>query len=523
MRKTPVFLFVFILFFHGCNSTPESVRLAAIDSLIMADDRDSAYAEILRLDPHFSNAEDMAHYQLLLARTSFQTGHLLASDSTIDNAIAYYEETTDWEKLTDAYYYKAQGLNKRKEYAHAVKYYKKAEETAQKTDNIHQKYKIAESLVRINHVCGNYQLQLNYARKALGYALESGNKNYIAYSYFNLSWVFQFLGNVDSVCHYARELIPRLEDIYPRDIPHFLSSIGYMYFNENKLDSAKLYYEKSLSYLEHSNTLENLADVYMKEGNQEKAYELWQRAFLIDDENSKEVSMFNMLQCDLDNNRNLEDACERLYRIFAIKDSLSNTLKDRTILEMQQQYDEEVSRHQFQHKIMKWMVASLILVVILLFIVGFAKYKENQSRLTLAKNQMLINQYNHELILLRQQHQDTEQQKEILSRKISEMIENGSPMLNYGKKLYEDITQGKNTVRWKKNDYQCFVEYYKTLHFTEYEEMVRRYKHLTVQNIFYLILCEMGKNDDEIADIKGVNIESLRMTKKRLKDEKRKS
>ena len=61
---------------------------------------------------------------------------------------------------------------------------------------------------------------------------------------------------------------------------------------------------------------------------------------------SKEVSMFNMLQCDLNENRNLEDACERLYRIFAIKDSLSNTLKDKTILEMQQQYDEEVSRHQ---------------------------------------------------------------------------------------------------------------------------------------------------------------------------------
>jgi hypothetical protein len=56
MRKTPVFLFVFILFFHGCNSTPESVRLAAIDSLIMADDRDSAYAEILKGSIHVQYA-----------------------------------------------------------------------------------------------------------------------------------------------------------------------------------------------------------------------------------------------------------------------------------------------------------------------------------------------------------------------------------------------------------------------------------------------------------------------------------
>ena len=525
MRKIPISLFVLILFFHGCSSTPESIRLAAIDSLVMADERDSAYAEILHMDPHFSNAENKAHYQLLLARTSFQTGHLLASDSTIDNAIAYYEENTDWEKLTDAYYYKAQGLNKRKEYAEAIRYYKKAEETAQKTDNIHQKYKIAETLVRINHVSGNYQLQLDYARKALGYALESNNKNYIAYSYFNLSRVFQFLKNVDSVCFYARELIPRLDDIYPRDVPHFFSCIGYMYFNENKLDSAKLYYEKSLDLLKHSNTLENLADVYMKEGNQQKAYELWKEAFLTNDENTKEVSMFNMLQCDLNENRNLEDACERLYRIYAIKDSISNTLTDRTILEMQQQYDEEVSRQLYENKIMRWMIAALLLGILLLIGVGYAKYRQYRTRQALANHQLLINYYKHELSLLNEQCQNVEQQKEELNRKIREMIENGSPMLNHGKILYEDIVENKTIVKWEKKDYQCFVDYFKTMHFKEYDKMMGKYTNLTLRSAVLLILVGMGKDNNDISHIMGITKKSVntnlnRLNKKRISTEK---
>ena len=572
MRKIPIFLFVLILFFHGCSSTPESIRLAAIDSLVMADERDSAYAEILRMNPHFSNAEDKAHYQLLLARTSYMTDNTLDSDSTIDGAISYYEKNTDWEKLTDAYYYKAACLYERKKYAEAIRYYKKAEETAQKTDNIHQKYKIAESLVRINHVGGNYKLQLDYARKALGYALESNNKNYIATSYFNLSQAFQFLRNVDSVCVYTRELIPRLDDIYPEQRPDFLCCIGYMYFNENKLDSAKLYYQKSLDLLKHSNTLENLADVYMKEGNQQKAYELWKEAFLTNDENTKEISMFNMLQCDLDKNRNLEDACERLYRIYAIKDSISNTLTDRTILEMQQQYDEEVSRQLYENKIMRWMIAALLLGMLLLIGVGYAKYRQYRTRQVMVKNQMLINQYNHEIINLNSQYdnarqiirqyesvihnyqnhirqleitggnnekrmeelnrqlerymlihqemedlcKDTENQKETLRLKMKDIIENGSPKLSHGQVLYDDIMKNKKIVNWKETDYQCFAYYYEALYFTKYESMVSKYRNLTTYDIFYLILRDMGKNNKEIAQILGIGENSIRSVKYRV-------
>jgi hypothetical protein len=71
-------------------------------------------------------------------------------------------------------------------------------------------------------------------------------------------------------------------------------------------------------------TLVNLADVYVKEGNKEKAYRLWQKASLLDDGGQKDVIMFNMLQYDLDHKNNLEDACERMNRIYAIKDSIGD-------------------------------------------------------------------------------------------------------------------------------------------------------------------------------------------------------
>jgi tetratricopeptide (TPR) repeat protein len=143
-------------------------------------------------------------------------------------------------------------------------------------------------------------LQLNYAKKALDYALEAGNKNWIAYSYFNLSRAYQAVGNVDSLSIYAKELITRLDDIYPQDLPAFKACIGYMYYKKGEWELAKKYYEESLEHQETAHTLVNLADVYVKEGNEEEAYKLWKRAFLLNDGNVKDVKVSRSIHTALD-------------------------------------------------------------------------------------------------------------------------------------------------------------------------------------------------------------------------------
>ena len=111
---------------------------------------------------------------------------------------------------------------------------------------------------------------------------------------------------------------------------------------------------------------------------------------------------------------------------------------------------------------------------------------------------------------------DAERQKEVLRNNISDIVENASPMLNRGKILYDFIQDDKPTVSWSKDDFQCFVEYYKALHIKEYEAIEGKYRHLTLHNLFFLILNEMGKDNKAISQIMGISPESIRTIKHRL-------
>ena len=537
MKKTPFMLLTIILLACSHVSNNDAVRLNMVDSLIIAEQYDSAYHEIMDMDNHFDNDEDKAHYQLLLFQTSYLTYNTLSTDSVIDNAIAYYEKSNDKDRLSDSYYYKAACLRERSNLTQAIQFYKKAEETAQETENLRLKYKIAESLVKTNSQSGNYNLQLDYGRKALGHALKSGNKNWIAYSYFNLSMAFQDLNNVDSLSFYAKELIPRLGDIYPVDLPYFLSCIGFMYFKQGKLDLAKKYYEESLSHKEIALTLGNLADVYLAEDNEEEAYKLWQKAFLLDDGTRKDVIMFDMLQYDLKHEQNLENACERMYDIFTYKDSLTNALKDHTILEMQHDYDEEVQSLIHEKAILKWMIATLIMALLLLLLLGYIKYKQYKTKLTMSKHQMLISQYNSEIKRLEDECRVTKQdmkknkaleetckkaEREIdeLKNKIADIVENASPILNRGKLLYDNIMKNETTAKWSKDDYNCFLEYYRTFYPLEYETIEKKHPNQTIHNTFFLVLCEIGKDNKAISKIMGISEDSVRSIKYRVKKSK---
>ena len=104
----------------------------------------------------------------------------------------------------------------------------------------------------------------------------------------------------------------------------------------------------------------------------------------------------------------------------------------------------------------------------------------------------------------------------MLKQKITDLVEKSSPILNRGKILYDDILHNKATVSWSKDDYKCFVEYYKAIHVKEHESIDRRYKNLTYRNVFFLILNEMGKNNKDISQIMGISQESIRTIRHRL-------
>lgn len=560
------FLYVVAILFilTGCGGQQGMSRLVEIDSLVSKDMYDSAYQEILKYKKNFGhNIKPQVYYYLLLTQTSLLTNHPLTSDSMINISIAYYKKNQNDEKLSTAYYYKAEYLLQCKKYAQAIILCKKAYDLAHKINNYELQYKAAKLISYINCINGNYDLQLEYAKKTLEYAINTKKDRWIACAYNDMNEAYQYLGIIDSATIYAEKTIPYLNSVDQDDLPYFLNSIGYVYIMKDS-QKAKELFKKSLSLKPLSRTLENLAYIYKKEGNEEKAYELWKNALFCDDDIPVDKIIYHILQYNLSNN-NLDSACEQLHRLSTIKDSLRTVLADRSIQQIQQKYDEKVVSDRHEKEILKWSIAILLLVIIVISLIGYMKYKkyrlkliingylneirrisecnnnaekqigelrsrvseyveqisklnqaDNTSKLESSFLKETIEKYTEQINKLQIEHKEAEQQIADLNQKIKDLMNQESPRLAKGKLLYDQIMQNGTTVVWTNDDYKCFIGYYKAINFVSYTKVMKKYSPKTVHNTFFLLLYEMGKEDKDIRQIMGITQEAIRSTRFRI-------
>ena len=515
MSKNNIILSVVAFICCGCGHRIDSADLNRIDSLVSAERYDSAYQEVQKINPQtIVNPEDKAHYNLLLTRTSILTDHTCPSDSLIDSSISFYEKVGDKEHLCDAYYYKAFYLIDKGDYSSAIILCKNAEDLANQTKNKYQQYKIAECIAHINAINGNYDLQLQYSRYALNYALNTRNQEWVLLAYNSMCEAFLFHELIDSAFVYAGKMIPLVENMNLREKPYILDNIGYTFFVKGE-QQAKSFFEKSLALHPMARTIEHLAYLYLHEGQKERAYNLWKEALVTEDVIPQDNTLYQILQHDLEHH-NIEGACERLYNIVSIKDSLNNVLKDRSIQRIQQDFDEKATQEKHNQEVLHWVVTALALVIIVLLLLGDIQYRRHKARLLLDEHQMLIAHYQSEINRLKSNREGTEQQIADLNQQINDLLEQDSPRLYHGKMLYDQIVENGTTVTWTKEDYNCFVDYYKAKDFASYSKIVRKHHPKTVHNTLFLILYEIGKDDKDVRRIMGITQEAIRSTRFRI-------
>lgn len=421
MYRKVLLFFISTLLLYGCEYRSSSTKLAEIDSLVEEEMYDSAYQEALKFNNKFESDENMAHYYLLLTQTGLLTGNPLTSDSLINISISYYEKNMDKEKLCDAYYYKAIYLINKKDYNHGIILSKKAYDLAQQSRNNGQQYKISEFISYINRVSGNYDLQLKYAKEAVYNALKTKRNRWIAYAYNDLNEAYQYKGEIDSAIIYAEKNVAYLDYIDTNDLPYILNNIGYAYMDAHP-QKAKEFFERSIKQKPLTRTLENLAYIYEKEGYGEKAYELWNNALLCEDDISIDKIIYHILQYNL-SHKNLDGACEKLYNIILINDSLKTALKDRTIQKLQQDYDTKLANDKYNMTIQRWVLLALTLSIIFLALIGYVQYRKYKTRIRFKEHQLLINSYINEIGRLKGHNNNVEYQMGELKDRISGYLE----------------------------------------------------------------------------------------------------
>lgn len=522
MMKKVIYLFVLFILLIDCRGIQVSERLNYIDSLVVKEQYDTACALLEELRKTTMTAEEQAHFYLLTTQLGYLTNRPLPSDSLLDLAIIYYNKVDNPEKLANAYYYKSYQSELDGDYPQAILYGKEAERLAMysQTGNASLKYKILESLAYLNGLCDNNLLQLQYSKNALAVAQEAQNKNWIAYSYNRISFAFANLGQYDSALVYVEKTIPYFDYVYDTDKAEFLTNIGQLYKEEDE-SKAKEYFEKALTYNELPGTYEHLADVYYDEGKKEEAYRLWKKALTLNGRYEKDNLIHNILTYDLEHG-NLDESSKNLDKIIAIKDSMLYLLRNDTIKDLQLRFDHEVAMHEADKELIhtQWILFGLVFVLgIMAFYIFIRKKKEETLQ---REYQMQLYAYTTEINELQANKEDVKNAEiaiEKLNKKIKELLDDKSPKLKQGRMLYDHIIGGGTAINWSYKEETLFNNYYAATNYQNYNRLrkVERSVKLSAHNLFYLILKEMDRSDEEIRRIMALSPEGLRSLRSRTK------
>lgn len=544
MRKT-IHLFAILLMLTACNGTRVTEKLNQIDSLIAKEQFDSACIIQNSLTEATMTEEDKAHYCLLSTQLGYVTNHPLPSDSLLEMALTYYNKVGNDQKLANAYYYKSCRSEINNDYPRAILQCKEAERFAMKTDDTHLQYKIAEFLAYLNGMCRNELLQLQYAKKALAIAHVAQNNNWLAYSYNDISFAFRNLGQYDSACFYIEKSIPYSQYVYESGKAGYFTNIGLFYKGKDP-EKAKEFLEKAITYEELPEAIEHLADVYYSTGNKEKAYELWKKALTKNSRYDKINLIHSIISYDLEHG-NIDDVSKNVDEIINIKDSILNKLKNDTIKDLQLRFDHEVAMHEADKKLLntqRLLLGSAIILVLMAFYLFYRKKKEEASQrehqdqlyaytteidqLTANKDKALAHiselesnkdENLQKINQLEKEAKDAETAIKELNLKIKKLLDEGAPKLKEGKRLYDQIMEGQTTLEWTNKDEEYFNKYYAATNYQSYNRLrkVKRVTKLSTHNMFYLILKEMGKSDEEIKRIMVLSPEGLRSIRSRTK------
>ena len=106
-----------------------------------------------------------------------------------------------------------------------------------------------------------------------------------------------------------------------------------------------------------------------------------------------------------------------------------------------------------------------------------------------------------------------------LNQSITKLLNEESPKLKEGKMLYDQIMEGQTAHLWTHKEEEYFNKYYAATHYQSYNRLrkVKRTNKLSAHNLFYLILKDMGKSDDEVRRIMALSAEGLRSLRSRTK------
>ncbi len=215
-----------------------------------------------------------------------------------------------------------------------------------------------------------------------------------------------------------------------------------------------------------------------------------------------------------------EKATNMAQLITLAKELLHHTYQQEKITELQHRYEQQTSdrRH---YQMLAYLFGLLLLVILLvLTILYFNRRRIEQFNSILDLNARTIERAQHRIEVLSLESEAHDKEISRLNNTITSARRFTNERLGRGKEVFEHILSGGKLPPLA-DDENCLIEYYSVSHYAKFHEWAMSYDHLTARLYTYLILQDMGKQDDDIAQILCISPSAIRSIKSRVKARKK--
>ncbi len=504
----------------GCEQRKIKEQLVRIDSLLTCDQLDSAYTRLQSIDTtSIKDDDERAYYILLKHQLYYRMFKPIPDERDLNFSIRHFQEKNEKNKLASAYYYKGMILYEKDKSRLAVGYIKQAEAIANKLSDLALSHKIYESLSTINYNSGNFQLALRYTKASLGCALSKQDSLWLAYAYSHLACLYEEMNQKDSAYHYTKKSTQFIHYLSDRGKAFVLRSRGSYYLQKHETDKAMAYFLQSFRIFPLINTAIPLARLYNQQGKGKEAIGILTQ--MINGVKAEEkVKLLQEMHSITFANGHYQEAFDLSQKLLQLKDSLNRYRQTEVIQEIQLKYDNEAYQRKLDQTIILALTILIVLVIIIASLITFHIYKVHRAKHIIMRSQVLINEYNREIHMLQESGHAAAKDIDELQSKIDRIYTEHTEVLYDGCTLYNNIKNGDTTAKWRKEDFDKFIEYYKVVNLPFVLQMEEDYDKLSRGNKFFLILQDMGKSDEEIMMILGISNGAIRTTRSRLRAKK---
>ncbi len=371
-------------------------------------------------------------------------------------------------------------------------------------------------LAKVNAVSANFALAHQYAEKVYSTAHRTDDKERLAMSCNLLASIYDMQDSTERAFAYIDELKMYANYGPDRLRAYSLANIGIFYMRKHQNAIAKEYLNQSIEVMPLADAFCSLAVICGREGDMAEADRLWEIALQTPDLYYK-ITFLKALATQYYQMDQFREACEINEQVVSLTDTLTRRQQTAQIQELQLRYDQQKVQQKMERNTFGAIIIILVLLIIGVGYVVYVRFKHNRLSRLISNSQSLVDVYTRQISSLEESGKEAEQEIADLRKRISVLQQKQSTILAQGRQHYDELQNGGKTVKWNKEDFEHFIEYYKVVDLPFVQHLETEYDNLSAIHKVFLILINEGKSNETVQEIMGLSSGAFRTMKYRIK------